>query len=277
MKSLLNKINLNYPIVMGILNITPDSFFDGGCFNNLNHAINRTKEMIKQGAEIIDVGGESTRPNYKEVSVQEELNRVIPVIEKIKNLFEIHISVDTSKAEVMWEAAKAGAHIINDVKSLSNPKSLKIASKTGLFISITHQKRTLKTEKNINIIKDVKKYFINQVTYFEKNGINRKRLIIDPGFGFGKKLLENYQLLANLEKFHDLKVPLLVGISRKSMIGKILNLPPEKRLIGSISCATIAALKKVKIIRTHDIKETIQAIKIAQTTLLAKEKGLYEL
>lgn len=277
MQSLFKKLNLNYPIIMGILNITHDSFFDGGRYNNINSAMNRVKKMIKQGAEIIDVGGESTNPFSKKITLQKELDRVIPIIEKINNTFKTYISIDTSKPEVMLEASKVGAHIINDVQSLSNSNAFKIASKTGLFVSIMHQPSHVEKKQKKDIVKKIKQYFIDKIFQCQMNGIKKDRLIIDPGFGYGKSLIENYRLLAKLNEFNDLNVPILIGISRKSMIGKVLNVLPKDRLIGSIACATIATLKKVKIIRTHDVKETMQAIKIAKMTVLAKEKVLYKI
>ncbi|MFP3014224.1 MAG: dihydropteroate synthase [Arsenophonus sp.] len=273
-------LNINHTIVMGILNVTPDSFFDGGIFNYYKYAINHVANMVDNGAEIIDIGGESTRPGANEVSLQEELDRVIPIIEAVTNRFEVWVSVDTSKPVIMNEAAKAGAHIINDVRSLHEDGALKVAASTGLIICIMHmlgQPKTMQQSVNYkNVVEEVKQYLSCEISRCESAGITKNNLIIDPGFGFGKNLSHNYQLLAKLNEFHTLGVPLLVGMSRKSMIGELLKIPIKKRLIGSIACAVIAAMHGARIIRVHDVKETVQAMKIVQAALLAREIDNYE-
>ncbi|AMA65174.1 Dihydropteroate synthase [Candidatus Arsenophonus lipoptenae] len=272
--------NFNSPIVMGILNITPDSFSDGGLYNCYDYAVKHASSMIKDGASIIDIGGESTRPGAHKVSLQQELERVIPIIKAVTKNFDVLVSVDTSKAIVMEEAYKAGVHIINDIRSLHEPGALEVASKTGLPICIMHMLGSQKImQKNINyknIVSEVKKQLLNEINRCEINGIKKNRLIIDPGFGFGKNLNHNYQLLAKLHEFNSLGVPLLVGMSRKSMIGELLNVPTNNRLVGSISCAVIAAMKGAQIIRVHDVKETVQAMKIVHEILLIKEMNNYE-
>ncbi|MFS1538568.1 MAG: dihydropteroate synthase [Candidatus Phlomobacter fragariae] len=273
-------LDLNRPIVMGILNVTPDSFFDGGIYNRYDYAIKHAASMVDHGAAIIDVGGESTRPGASEVSLQQELDRVIPIIEAVTNRFEVWVSVDTSKAVVMEEAAKAGAHIINDVRSLYETGALEAAAVTGLPICIMHmlgQPQTMQQTPNYkNVVAEVKQYLSDEINRFEAARIAKNRLIIDPGFGFGKNLAHNYQLLAKLNEFHSLGVPLLAGMSRKSMIGELLEIPIEERLIGGIACAVIAAMQGAQIIRAHDVKETVQAMKIVQATLSAKETDDYE-
>lgn len=247
--------------------MTPDSFFDGGVHNSLNKAISYTRYMIKNGAKIIDIGGESTRPKSKKITIQEELDRVIPIIESIAKRFNICISVDTYKPQVMLEAAKVGAHMINDVKSLSEAKSIKIISKKKLYICITHsikQNKPKNSISNINIVENIKNFFLDKFNLYEKCGIKKNRIFIDPGFGYEKSLNDNYKLLSELNKFNVLKKPILVGFSRKSMIGNLLNIRVQKRLIGSVICATIALLQGAKIIRVHDVKETKYAINIAQ-------------
>ncbi|BGI50979.1 MAG: dihydropteroate synthase [Arsenophonus endosymbiont of Ceratovacuna japonica] len=282
MKIVTKKINLdlNHPIIMGILNITPDSFYDGGIYNNYNYALQHTSNMIKYGATIIDIGGESTRPGANKVSLQQELDRVIPIIEAIVNRFNILISIDTSKAVVMEEAAKAGVHIINDIRSLHEPNALETAAKTGLLICIMHILNQSKIKHQMynckNIVIEIKQYLLYEINRCKKAGITKNRLIIDPGFGFGKNVSYNYKLLSKLNELHSLGLPILVGISRKSMIGILLNLPLKERLIGSIVCAVIAIMKGACIIRTHDVKETAQAIKIIKETFLEKEKNYYE-
>ncbi|MGP1959195.1 MAG: dihydropteroate synthase [Arsenophonus sp. NC-CH8-MAG3] len=274
------ELNLNRPIVMGILNVTPDSFFDGGIYSHYDYALKHAATMVNHGAEIIDIGGESTRPGASEVSIQQELDRVIPIIEAVTDRFDVWVSIDTSKSIIMTEAARAGAHIINDIRSLHEPGALEAAAETELLICIMHmigQPKTMQQAPNYkNVVIEVKQYLSDEIERCEAAGIARNSLIIDPGFGFGKNLAHNYQLLAKLNEFHALGVPLLVGMSRKSMIGELLDAPLEERLIGSIACAVIAAMQGAHIIRVHDVKETVQAMKIIQKTFLIKEADNYE-
>lgn len=267
-------LDLSFPHVMGILNVTPDSFSDGGKHNALVDALTHTNEMVNAGATIIDVGGESTRPGADEVSVEEELERVIPVIDAIAQRFEVWISVDTSKADVIREAARVGAHIINDVRSLSEPGALEAAASTGLPVCLMHMQGEPRTMQQApvyeNILSEVDTYFAQQIARCEAAGIKKERLILDPGFGFGKNLSHNYELLAHLGDFHHFGLPLLVGMSRKSMIGQLLNVGPSQRLTGSLSCAVIAAIQGAQIIRAHDVKETAEAMRVVEATRRAK-------
>jgi len=267
-------LDLSFPHVMGILNVTPDSFSDGGKHNALADALTHTNEMVNAGATIIDVGGESTRPGADEVSVEEELERVIPVIDAIAQRFEVWISVDTSKADVIREAARVGAHIINDVRSLSEPGALEAAAVTGLPVCLMHMQGEPRTMQQApvyeNILSEVDTYFAQQIARCETAGIKKERLILDPGFGFGKNLSHNYELLAHLGDFHHFGLPLLVGMSRKSMIGQLLNVGPSQRLTGSLSCAVIAAMQGAQIIRAHDVKETAEAMRVVEATRRAK-------
>lgn len=267
-------LDLSFPHVMGILNVTPDSFSDGGEHNALVDALTHTNEMVNAGATIIDVGGESTRPGADEVSVEEELERVIPVIDAIAQRFEVWISVDTSKADVIREAARVGAHIINDVRSLSEPGALEAAAATGLPVCLMHMQGEPRTMQQApvyeNILSEVDTYFAQQIARCEASGIKKERLILDPGFGFGKNLSHNYELLAHLGDFHHFGLPLLVGMSRKSMIGQLLNVGPSQRLTGSLSCAVIAAMQGAQIIRAHDVKETAEAMRVVEATRRAK-------
>ncbi|MGC1097170.1 dihydropteroate synthase [Pantoea agglomerans] len=267
-------LDLSFPHVMGILNVTPDSFSDGGKHNALVNALTHTNEMVNAGATIIDVGGESTRPGADEVSVEEELERVIPVIDAIAQRFEVWISVDTSKADVIREAARVGAHIINDVRSLSEPGALEAAAVTGLPVCLMHMQGEPRTMQQApvyeNILSEVDTYFAQQIARCEAAGIKKERLILDPGFGFGKNLSHNYELLAHLGDFHHFGLPLLVGMSRKSMIGQLLNVGPSQRLTGSLSCAVIAAMQGAQIIRAHDVKETAEAMRVVEATRRAK-------
>ncbi|MGG6193590.1 dihydropteroate synthase [Pantoea allii] len=267
-------LDLSFPHVMGILNVTPDSFSDGGKHNALVDALTHTNEMVNAGATIIDVGGESTRPGADEVSVDEELERVIPVVEAIAQRFEVWISVDTSKAEVITEASRVGAHIINDVRSLSEPGALAAAAATGLPVCLMHMKGEPRTMQQApayqNIVNDVDAYFVEQLARCEAAGIKKENLLLDPGFGFGKNLSHNYELLARLSDFHHFGRPLLVGMSRKSMIGQLLNVGPGQRLTGSLACAVIAAMQGAHIIRVHDVKETVEAMRVVEATQRAK-------
>ncbi|GME37730.1 MULTISPECIES: dihydropteroate synthase [unclassified Pantoea] len=267
-------LDLSFPHVMGILNVTPDSFSDGGKHNALVDALTHTNEMVNAGATIIDVGGESTRPGADEVSVEEELERVIPVIDAIAQRFEVWISVDTSKADVIREAARVGAHIINDVRSLSEPDALEAAVAAGLPVCLMHMQGEPRTMQQApvykNILSEVDTYFAQQIARCEAAGMKKEQLILDPGFGFGKNLSHNYELLAHLSDFHHFGLPLLVGMSRKSMIGQLLNVGPSQRLTGSLSCAVIAAMQGAQIIRAHDVKETAEAMRVVEATRRAK-------
>ncbi|AKZ66158.1 dihydropteroate synthase [Candidatus Palibaumannia cicadellinicola] len=275
MKLMTNKVtlDLSFTQVMGILNVTNDSFYDGGKYNTIANAIDHSACMIQAGAKIIDVGGESTRPGADVIDDNEEAERVIPVVTALVQRFDILISVNTSSALVIRESAAAGVNLINDIRSLSKPGALEAAVKSKLPVCLMHrQGEPLTMQKKPyynNIIKEIKEYFLQKITSCEISGIKKNKLIIDPGFGFGKNLAHNYCLLARLADFHCFGLPILVGMSRKSMIG---NLQPEDRLSGSIACAVIAAMQGAQIIRVHDVKQTIEALLVVKNTLLAKEK-----
>ena len=273
-------LDLTHPHVMGILNVTPDSFSDGGTHNSLVEAVKHANLMINAGATIVDIGGESTRPGALDVSVEEELARVIPVVEAIAQRFEVWISVDTSKAEVIRESSRAGAHIINDIRSLTEPGALQAAADTGLPVCLMHMQGQPKTmqeaPKYEDVFADVERFFTEHIVRCEQAGIAKEKLLLDPGFGFGKNLSHNYQLLARLGEFHHFGLPLLVGMSRKSMVGQLLNVGPSERLNGSLACAVIAAMQGAQIIRVHDVKETVEALRVVEATLAAKGKKRYE-
>lgn len=260
------KLSLETPQVMGILNVTPDSFSDGGRFCAVEDAIKQAQAMIKAGATIIDIGGESTRPGAPDVQLEEELARVVPVIEALRSLSDVWISIDTSKAEVMRQAVKAGADIINDVRALQEPHALEVAASANVPVCLMHmqgQPRTMQSAPSYeNLLQDVSNFLADRTQACEAAGIDKSKLILDPGFGFGKTLEHNYQLLANLEHFHQFGLPILAGMSRKSMIFKLLDKAPADSVIGSVTCASIAALKGAQIIRVHDVEETVDAIKI---------------
>jgi dihydropteroate synthase len=251
---------------MGILNVTPDSFSDGGKFNSLDNALTQAKAMVDAGVTIIDIGGESTRPGAPDVALEEELQRVIPIIKAIRQQSDVWISIDTSKAEVMRQAAEAGADIINDVRALQEPGALEVAANTGLPICLMHmqgQPRTMQANPHYDdLLLEVGEFLEERISACESVGISRDQLILDPGFGFGKTIEHNYHMLAHLEQFHKFGLPLLAGMSRKSMIFKLLDKAPAECVAASVSCATIAAMKGAQIIRVHDFEQTLDAVKI---------------
>ncbi len=263
-------LNLSTPKVMGILNVTPDSFSDGGRFAQLDTALKQTEQMITDGADIIDIGGESTRPGALEVSLADELARVIPLLKAIKSRFEVIVSIDTSKAAVMSEALAYGADIINDVRALQNEGCLDVLAKTDVPICLMHMQglpRTMQATTQYNhLLEDISDFFRQRIAACQQAGIKQQRLILDPGFGFGKTLEQNYQLLANFSQFKTFNLPLLSGTSRKSMIGNLLERSVEERLAGSLTTAIIAAQQGANIIRVHDVKETVDAMKVLQAT-----------
>ncbi|QSD37255.1 dihydropteroate synthase [Pectobacterium brasiliense] len=268
-------LDLSCPHIMGILNVTPDSFSDGGKHNKLDAALLHVQEMVNAGATLIDIGGESTRPGAAEVSTEEELNRVVPVVEAIAKRFDVWISVDTSKPEVMTASAQAGAHLINDIRALQEPGALEAAAATGLPVCLMHMQgmpRTMQHKPHYDdLMQDIGDFLQQQIDRCVSANILKSKLLLDPGFGFGKNLAHNYALLARLSELHRFELPLLVGMSRKSMIGQILNVPPAQRVHGSIACAVIAAMQGAQIIRVHDVKETADAMRIVEATLSAKE------
>ena len=257
-------LDLNQPVVMGVLNVTPDSFSDGGCYLQPDAALRRAEIMAEEGAAIIDVGGESTRPGAPLVTVQEELDRVLPVVERLTQALSIPISVDTSKPEVMREAARVGAGLINDVRALQVPGALDVAAASGLPVCLMHLRGEPATMQQVprysDAVAEVYAFLAERVQICEAAGISRDRILVDPGFGFGKTLEHNLRLLRHLNRFADLAAGVLVGISRKSMIGLLLNTSVTERLSGSLAAAVIALWQGAKIIRTHDVRETVQAL-----------------
>ncbi|WP_145557806.1 dihydropteroate synthase [Yersinia aldovae] len=268
-------LDLSYPQVMGILNVTPDSFSDGGHHNNLDKALQHAELMLSAGATLIDIGGESTRPGAAQVSEQEELDRVVPVVEALAKRFDVWLSVDTSKAAVITESAQAGAHLINDIRALQQPGALEAAANTGLPVCLMHmqgQPQSMQQSPHYDdLMADINQFFQHHIERCVAAGIAKSKLLLDPGFGFGKNLAHNYQLLARLAELHHFELPLLVGMSRKTMVGQILHVPPQQRVTGSVACAVIAAMQGAQIVRVHDVKETVEAMRIVEATLLAKE------
>jgi dihydropteroate synthase len=247
--------------LMGILNVTPDSFSDGGEFFKYDDAVKQGIRMAEEGADIIDVGGESTRPGSDPIIIEEELSRVIPVIESLSKEIDIPISIDTYKSEIARKALDAGAEMINDISALRfDPKMKEVAKEYQAPIVLMHIKGTPKNmQKNPyydDVITEITEYLKESIEIAEKAGIDREKIIIDPGIGFGKRLEDNLNILKNLKKFSILDCPILVGPSRKSFIGKILDLPVEERLEGSLAALAVSIMNGANIVRVHDVKES---------------------
>lgn len=256
---------------MGILNTTPDSFSDGGRHYasqnlSLDSVLKHAESMLAAGAAIIDVGGESTRPGSLPVSEQQELDRVVPVVEALVTRFDALVSVDTSNAQVITETARVGAGIINDVRALTREGALEAAAKTGLPICLMHMKGTPATMQEqpayADVLDEVHAYLLERVVACESAGIAQDRIILDPGFGFGKSLEHNFELLRRLPEILALGYPLLIGFSRKTMFGQLLNRAIDERLPGSLAGALIAAQKGAHIIRVHDVAETADVLRV---------------
>ncbi|THB70124.1 MAG: dihydropteroate synthase [Gammaproteobacteria bacterium] len=259
-------IDLSTPKVMGIINATPDSFSDGGFNLNAEKAVESALQMVKDGADIIDIGGESSRPGADNVSVEEELNRVIPVIKILRSSSTIPISIDTVKPEVMKAAVEAGADIINDISALSAPGAINVVLQTGAAVCLMHMQGKPHTMQDNPVYSDVTgdviHYLQQRVEFCMKSGIGANQIILDPGFGFGKTVEHNYHLFAKLESIVDLGYPVLVGVSRKSMIGNVLDKPVQQRGAGGLALAAIAVKMGAKIIRAHDVVHTADVCKV---------------
>lgn len=268
-------LSLDRPHVMGILNVTPDSFSDGGNFNQIERAMAHARQMVSDGATLIDIGGESTRPGAPDVSEQEELDRVIPVIKRIAAELEVMISLDTSKAGVMREGCQAGAHLINDVRALQEEGALQAAAEARVPVCLMHmqgQPRTMQVEPHYDdLLGEVRGFFDERITACMAAGIAREQLLLDPGYGFGKTLAHNYQLLAAQKELLDYGLPLLVGMSRKSMIGNLLGRPVDERLAGSLACALIGMQHGARIIRVHDVRETMDALRVGWQVMTGQD------
>ncbi len=259
-------LDLSVTRVMGVVNVTPDSFSDGGRFIKAEAALAQARRLVTAGASILDVGGESTRPGATPVSVQQELDRVVPVVEALARDTEVILSVDTSTPEVMREAAHAGAHLINDVRALSREGALQAAVDTGLSVCLMHmqgQPGTMQMSPEYDdVVAEVERYLDARISACEAAGLQRQQLLVDPGFGFGKTLGHNLSLLKHLQRFTRWGCPVLVGLSRKSMIGDVLGKPVDQRLYGSLAAAVAAAMNGASIVRVHDVAETADAIAV---------------
>ncbi len=264
-------VDTSLPHVMGILNVTPDSFSDGGRYLDIDQSLGHAEAMVAAGATFIDVGGESTRPGAAPVSVGEELDRVIPVIEAISRELDVVISIDTSKPELMRAAAAAGAGLINDVRALREPGALATAAETGLPVCLMHMQGQPEDMQNSpaydSVVDEVMAFLEDRVTACETAGIERGRIVIDPGYGFGKTAEHNLQLLNRLSVFSTMGLPILVGLSRKSLLGLISGRAVNERLAAGVAAAALAVAKGARIIRTHDVAETRDAVKIAHAMI----------
>ena len=255
------------PLVMGILNITPDSFYEQSRLFSPDKALTKAQEMIQHGADIIDVGGESTRPASRQVSIDEELKRVIPVIQELRKKSDIIISIDTMKKEVAEEALKQGADMANCVSGLKNDEAFgRLLAKRQIPVILMHMRGTPQTMQNNPFYKDTIIEIKAELNKLVQNalswGITKEKIIIDPGIGFGKRLEDNLKIIKNLDQIKNLGYPLLIGVSRKSFIGLVLDKPAEQRLIGTITANTVAILQGADIVRVHDVKQAVEMVKI---------------
>jgi dihydropteroate synthase len=261
------ELDLSEPAVMGVLNVTPDSFSDGGRYVDVDAAVERGLRMAEEGAAIVDVGGESTRPGAAPVAVGEELARVLPVIERLSARLAVPVSVDTSKPEVMRAAVAAGARLINDVRALEAPGALEAAAESRAAVCLMHMRgepHSMQDDPRYgDVVAEVRDYLARRVEACRDAGIDRARLCVDPGIGFGKRPEHNLALLAALDQLADPEIPVLVGMSRKSLVGIITGRPAGERLAGSVAFAALAAFHGAAVIRAHDVAATVDAVKVA--------------
>jgi len=259
-------LGLEQPVAMGVLNVTPDSFSDGGRFVRLEDAVARGVQMAEEGAAIIDIGGESTRPGAEPVGLDEELRRVIPVIARLRSRTRAILSVDTSKPEVMHAAAAAGASMINDVRALREPGALEAAVLSGCAVCLMHmlgEPRTMQDAPSYeDVVAEVRLFFEERVEACLAAGLPAERIALDAGFGFGKTLQHNLELLRHLDQLSVEGLPIVAGLSRKSMVGKLTGRPAEERVHGSVALAVVAALSGASILRVHDVAATVDALKV---------------
>ncbi len=260
-------LNLSRPLVMGIVNVTPDSFSDGGRHLLRDAAIAHALQLIAEGADILDIGGESTRPGAKTIEVQEELDRVMPVIEGLRDA-GVPLSIDTCKAAVMRAALAAGVHMVNDINALQQPEALAAVVASNAAVCLMHKQglpKTMQIEPHYDdVVTEVFEFLHGRICAAEAAGVARQRIVIDPGFGFGKTLEHNLALLRNLQKFSELNVPLLAGLSRKSMLGLITGQDVDKRLPASLAAVLLAVQRGAGIVRVHDVQATCDALKVWQ-------------
>ena len=264
-------LDLSVPRVMGVLNVTPDSFSDGGRFARLPLALERAREMVAEGAAIIDVGGESTRPGALPVGVEEELRRVLPVVEALAAELPVPISVDTGTPKVIREAVAVGAGLVNDVRALRVPGALEAAAAAGVPVCLMHMQGepgTMQASPRYDdVVGEVVRFLEERVAACEAQGIPRSRILLDPGFGFGKALEHNLRLLARLDRVAAVGLPVLVGMSRKSMFGALLDAPVHRRLYGGLAAAVVAVMRGARVVRTHDVRATVEALAVVSAVM----------
>jgi dihydropteroate synthase len=254
------------PLVSGILNVTPDSFSDGGSFDSLARAVEHGCRLAAEGADLVDVGGESTRPGSRPPTLAEELDRVVPVVEALVRRIPVPLSVDTSRPEVMTAAVSAGASMVNDVRALQRPGALRVAARLGVPVCLMHMQRTPRTMQQEphygDVVREVRTFLAERVAACLEAGVRQEHLVVDPGFGFGKTLAHNVALLASLDTFTGLGVPVLVGLSRKSMLGQLTGRGVGERLPGSLAAALLAAQRGAAVLRVHDVAATRDALAV---------------
>jgi dihydropteroate synthase len=259
-------LDLSRPAVMGVLNVTPDSFSDGGRFFDHEKAFRHAAKMVEEGAQIIDVGGESTRPWSQPVSLQQELERVLPVIERMARELDTAISIDSTKAGVMREAVAAGVGMINDINGLRGPGVLEEAARGGAAVCIMHMQGTPQTMQDApyydDVVGEISEFLQGQAMAAESAGVRRENIVLDPGFGFGKTVAHNLHLLAGLDQLAGLGYALLVGVSRKSMLRALLKVTPDERIYGGIAAAVLAVERGARIVRSHDVRATVEALRV---------------
>ena len=267
----LGSFELDCPSVMGVINVTPDSFSDGGKFLAPHEALRQAGKMVVAGAEILDIGGESTRPGADSVGEQEELDRVIPIIEAIGAEFDVAVSIDTSKPRVMRESVAAGAGMINDVRALQADGALAAAVELQQPVCLMHmqgQPRTMQAEPHYDdVVDEVIQFLVNRVTQCVDKGLGKDLLVVDPGFGFGKTPAHNVELLANLRQLQRIGCPVLIGVSRKSTLGAITGRDVDDLLPASIAAAVVAVMQGAQIVRAHDVAETVDALRVARSLI----------
>lgn len=267
------QLDLTRSHVMGIVNVTPDSFSDGGRYASTELAVSHALQQVAEGADILDIGGESTRPNAIPVGLEEELDRVIPVIERLAREVDVPLSIDTYKPQVMREAVKAGAAIINDIRGLQEPGALQAAAEGNAGVCVMHMQGTPQTMQKDpvyqDVVQEVKAFLLQRLQACEAAGIPAERIVLDPGFGFGKRTAHNIALLNGLPDILALGRPLLVGLSRKSVLGQIVGSDVDQRLHASLAASVISAMKGGRIVRVHDVKATVDALKVVDAVINA--------
>lgn len=265
------QLDLTRPHVMGIVNVTPDSFSDGGKYTSVELAVDHALRLIAEGADILDIGGESTRPGAQPVSLEEELRRAIPVIEALSKVSTVPLSIDTYKPEVMRAAIAAGVDMVNDICALREPGALEIVADSHVGVCLMHMQgvpQTMQLDPSYNdVVAEVRQFLLDRVEACLAYGIVRGRMVLDPGFGFGKTTAHNIALIQHLDSFTELELPLLVGLSRKSVLGRIAGGDEQQRLHAGLAASVISVMKGANIVRVHDVKATVDALKVVAAVI----------